>query len=380
MTTVLSSSRVARDRDVLTLDLVRDEAGFLALEPYWDALVAQMATRSPFVRWDWMRLWREECGAGAQLAIGVLRDVEGVPRAIAPLMLARENDSARRHLVTLAFLGGFGDAHGERLDFIVPAGCEDDLAPRLCEVFALLCDECDIVRLSFLPQESGNTPHILAALERTFIRAGVLNRHPSRLITLPSTWEEIEARHSAGWRSNLRRRSKAFTSRHMQGWPERAFDELCRLHACHFPAEVSSFATAASLRFHRRLAELWMPQDRAIIPMLEHEGEVAAVMYGFIERGEFFQYQMGWDDSFSRLSPGRVMLRACILEAIHRGLHTFDMLAGEYEYKRQWSDATRWLLDLEAHSPSSWRATTFHALRSMRRRFSFNPLPETLAA
>lgn len=379
MTSVLSKTGSLRRQGTLTLDLVRDEAGFLALEPFWDALVDQMATRTPFVRYDWLRLWSEECGAGTRLAIVVLRDDEGVPQAIAPLMLAQENDTARRHLVTLAFLGGFGDAHGERLDFIVPVGRENELAPRLCEVFALLREECDIVRLNFLPQESANTPHILAALEKTFVRAGVLNRHPSRVITLPSSWEELEARHSAGWRSNLRRRAKAFTVSQMH-WPVHAFDELCRLHARHFPVEVSSFTTPASLRFHRRLAELWMPRDRAILPMLEHEGTVVAAMYGFIERGEFFQYQMGWDETLSRLSPGRVVLRACIVELIRRGLHTFDMLTGDHEYKRQWGDATRWLLDLEAHNPSSWRATTFHALRSVRRRFSLNPLPEALAA
>jgi|GEM_PF-1809843 len=151
--------------ETLMLDIIRDQDGFYALEPFWDTLVDQMAIRSPFVRWDWMRLWWEECGAGAQLALAVLRDVEGIPQAIAPLMLARENDRARRHLVTLAFLGGFGPAHGERLDFIVPAGHEDELTPQLCRVFTLLRDECDLVRLSFLPQESPNTPHIFAALE-----------------------------------------------------------------------------------------------------------------------------------------------------------------------------------------------------------------------
>lgn len=379
MTAMLPKPHAARQRDALTLDLVRDEAGFFALEPFWDVLVDQMATRSPFLRWDWMRLWWEECGTGAQLVIAVLRDVEGVPQAIAPLMLARENDLARRHLVTLAFLGGFGDAHGERLDFIVPAGREDDLAPRLCGLLTLLREECDIVRLNFLPQESANTPHILAALEKTFVRAGVLNRHPSRVITLPSSWQEIEARHSAGWRSNLRRRSKAFAVRHMH-WPVHAFDELCRLHACHFSAEVSSFTHPASIRFHRRLAECWMPQGRAIMPMLESGGAVVAAIYGFIERDEFFQYQMGWDDTFTRLSPGRVVLRSCIVESIRLGLRAFDMLPGDYEYKRQWSDATRWLLDLEAHNPSSWRASTFHALRAVRRRLASNPLPEALAA
>ena len=76
---------------------------------------------------------------------------------------------------------------------------------------------------------------------------------------------------------------------------------------------------------------------------------------------------MGWDESLARLSPGRMAVRWSIINAIGLGLHTYDMLPGEYEYKRQWCDATRWLLDLEAANPTSWRATIFHTLRAVRR-------------
>jgi hypothetical protein len=34
-------------RSALTLDIVRDEAGFKALQPFWDVLVEKMETRSP---------------------------------------------------------------------------------------------------------------------------------------------------------------------------------------------------------------------------------------------------------------------------------------------------------------------------------------------
>jgi CelD/BcsL family acetyltransferase involved in cellulose biosynthesis len=388
MTGTLSKSHAARRRDMLTLDLVRDEAGFYALEPCWDALVDQMATRSPFVRWDWMRLWWEECGADAQLAIAVLRNGEGAPQAIAPLMLARESDHARRHLVTLAFLSGFGEAHGERLDFIVPEGRENELAPQLCQAFKRLRAGCDIVRLNFLPQESANTPHILAALGENFVRAGVLNRYPSRCITLPASWEEIEARHGVNWRGNLRRSCKTFATQHgglITQSGERlphmsAFDELCRLHAINFSADASTFTAPPALRLHRRIAAHWLPRGQALLTLLESRGTMVAAMYGFIERGEFFQYQMGWDDVLARLSPGKMAVRACIMQAIRRGLRTYDMLPGDYEYKQQWCDATRWVLDLEAHNPVSLRATVFHTLRAARRRFRTKNSQEGRAA
>jgi hypothetical protein len=43
------------------------------------------------------------------------------------------------------------------------------------------------------------------------------------------------------------------------------------------------------------------------------------------------------------------------------------MLPSDYEYKRQWCDGARWLLDLEAFNPASWRAAVFRTLRALRR-------------
>lgn len=381
MTAVLERPLVkaAQSRcSALTLDLVRDEAGFHALAPFWDALVDQTATRSPFLRWDWVRLWWEECReTNARIVIGLLRDEEGVPHAIAPLMLAHERDHARRHLTTLSFVGGFGEAHGERLDFIVPAGQEDDLAPRLCRVFKQLRQECDIVRLNHLPEESPNTPHILAALQEVFMHAGVLNRHACHLIRLPSNLESYDNRHTGAWRSKLRRRHKAFTRQHagvasLAG--ERvpfaaAMAGLRELHARHWPVAISTFISPASWRFHQRLAAEWLPQGRALLPLLEADGRIIAAMYGLVERDEFFQFQMGWDPALAKLSPGKLVMRWCIDCSIQRGLRVHDMLPSDYEYKRQWCDSLRWLIDLEACNPASWRAAVFHSLRAIRRLF-----------
>lgn len=361
---------------VLTLEIVREEAGFYALQPYWDALVDQMATRSPFMRWDWMSLWWEECRKDAELAVAVLRDAEGVPQAIAPLMLACEPDQARRHLVTLTFLGGFGDAHGERLDLIVPAGRENELTPHLCRVFKLLKDDCDNVRLNHLPEESPNTKHILAVLTEAYTRAGILNRQTCRFIHLPTAWEDYEARHNSNWRNLLRRRRKAFTQHagtatlageHIP--LPAAMAEFRALHAHQWPDGVSSFTTDCSWRFHQRLAARWLPQQRVVMPMLEAGGKVIAALYGFIERDEFFQYQTGWDSSYAKMSPGKLVMRCAIDSSIQRGLRVHDMLPSDYEYKRQWCDGARWLLDLEAFNPASWRATAFHTLRTVRRWF-----------
>ena len=370
-----AQSTPAPRRGVLTLDIVRDEAGFHALQPFWDTLVDQMATRSPFVRWDWMSLWWEECRKEARLVIGVLRDAEGIPQAIAPLMLASEPDRVRKHLVTLTFLAGFGEAHGERMDLIVPAGQEDELTPQLCRVFKLLQRECDNVRLDHLPEESPNRPHLLAGLKEAFSHAGVLNRQICRFIHVPASWEEFDTRHSSKWRNLLRRGLRAFKEEHagMSTLVDertdiaKAMKEFRDLHAMQWAEGVSSFTTEASWRFHQRLAARWLPQQRAWMPLLEADGKLVAALYGFVEREQFFQFQSGWERSLAKISPGKLVIRWTLECCMQRGLQVFDMLPSDYEYKRQWCDGARWLVDLEAFNPASWRATAFRALRTVRR-------------
>lgn len=365
----------ASPRGVLSLDIVREVDGFHALQPFWDALVEQMATRSPFMRWDWASLWWEECRNEARLVIAVLRDAEGVPQAIAPLMLASEADPVRKHLVTLTFLAGFGEAHGERLDLIVPAGQEDELTPQLCRVFKLLQRECDNVRLNHLPEESPNRPHVLAALEEAFSHAGVLNRNICRFINLPAAWEDYEVRHGSKWRNSMRRSWKTFEAEHAgiatQGGERTNIAETMKefrvLHAMQWAEGVSSFTTEASWRFHQRLAARWLPQQRAWMPMLEADGKMVAALYGFVEREQFFHFQSGWERSLAKLSPGKLVIRWTVDCCIQRGLRVMDMLPSDYEYKRQWCDGVRWLLDLEAFNRASWRATAFRALRTLRR-------------
>ena len=73
----------------MKLDIIRDEAGFAALEPVWDALLMQSSTHSPFQAWDYVRLWWAACRDEFQLCIGVVRDDEEQVVGIAPLVIGK---------------------------------------------------------------------------------------------------------------------------------------------------------------------------------------------------------------------------------------------------------------------------------------------------
>ncbi len=348
---------------------------FAALQPCWDRLVDASAVRTPFMRWDWANLWRQECRGKAELAVAVLEDAGGEALAIAPMMIVNGIKSSTQPMRHLAFLGGLGEAAGQRMDLIVPAGREHELGPELCQAFAMLKPRWDRVLLNRLPEESLNRPHILSALRGCSAGAAVLNRHAVRFAKLPASWLDYENQRTCEWRSKFRRKWKAMIREHgachllagVDAPAGEVFERLACLHRMRWKDGVSEFATGPSLRFHRRLMSKWIAEGRAAMPFISIGGRAEAVIYGFIEGGEFSQFQMGWNPAFARYSLGKLAMRWSIERSIAMCLERHDLLPGDFEYKKEWGESERAVLDIEAFNESSPRAGFFRVLRAAKR-------------
>ncbi|MEN3939814.1 GNAT family N-acetyltransferase [Prosthecobacter sp. SYSU 5D2] len=369
----------------MRLDIVRDEAGFAALEPVWDALLDCSATCTPFMRWDWVRLWWEEFGADFELTIAVLRNDAALPVAIAPLMIGREKTGMRKHLRHLGFLGGLGEARGERMDFLVPAGNEDEMTPQLCEAFALLREEWETVWLNKLPEESPNHAHVSAALKACAVESGVVIRTSCTIIQLAGGWADFERRLPGRQRRKLQRAGEMLRADHqviesLVTAEEAAsrLDEFAALHRQHFPEGVSTFITPRSWRFHRRLGVKWLASGRALLPYISLDRQMVGGIYGFVERDEFFFYQMGWDAGYSRFSMGHLSLRWALEGCLARGMRIFDMLPGTYRYKSDWAPSVRYVMDLEGYRSESMRASAFRSVRHLKRLLLRSPNPSSI--
>lgn len=357
------------------LEIVRTLAGLEALRPVWDELVESSATRSVFMRWDWVRLWWELYGAEYELAVIVARDGFGVVEGIAPLVVGRAASGARRYLRQLCWLGGVGEVEGEVMDFLVPAGREAELTPRLCQGLRLLGGDWQGVRLNKIPGDSPNLPILLEELKAFTVFAGVVNIHDSRCTVLPGDWEAYAARHSGRWRRNLRKRWEALTLergarpfRAGADWPVAdAMAQLGTLHEERWQEGGSSFRKQQAWEFHRRLAELWVPEGRAVLTLLAVGGRVIAGCYGFLEGDRFYHYQIGWDRQYAELSLGNLAVRQCLTFCLERGVLHYEMLSGEYRYKSEWCPEARSLIDVEGYASGSPAAACFVGLRSLKR-------------
>jgi CelD/BcsL family acetyltransferase involved in cellulose biosynthesis len=356
--------------------LVGSTAELAALEPVWDRLLESSATRSPFLRWDWMWLWWSLFGSEYRLAVVVVDDAFGAPEALAPLVLGHGTTGGHRHLHQLCWLGGLGAVEGEVMDFLVPAGREAELTPLLCEGIDWLMPEWEGVRLNKIPEDSPNLPILLACLGQFAAKTGVVNRHASRFTVLAGSWEAYAAQHSGRWRRNLRKRWESLTGdggvrqglagRTME--PGQAMDELKALHTRRWCSHGgSTFACERAWEFHLRLAARWLRSGKALLPFLQVQDRMIAGCYGFLEGDCFYHYQIGWDQAYAEHSLGNLAVKHCLESCLELGVRRYEMLSGEYRYKSEWCPQARWLADVEGYAPNSAKAAAFLGLRSLKR-------------
>lgn len=376
------ASRATSKSDLLRLEIIADEARFQELGSCWDQLLESSVTRSPFLRWDWVSLWWKEYRGQFQLAIGVVRDVWGVPLAIAPLVTGRsQHGGARKHLRHLVFMGGDGDICAQVLDFIIPKGFEALLAPLLCSVLERLRLRWDMVRLDGIPETSPNLPYLLEAMRACGHGTCVVNRHTSRYMKLPATWTDFEMSRSGSWRSKMRRKWKAMEQTH-GGRPQlggrdadikATMDDLFALHANRFHEGISEYLQPHVKQFQQQLAQRWVPAGRMLLPYIAMNGRPVAVMQGLVEGDSFYQYQMGWDPMLADLSIGNLCMAWCVRSALEHGVRLYDTLPGDFEYKDRWCPEVRHYVDLEVFNHLSISAAVFRGLRAVKRLTSSLP-------
>jgi CelD/BcsL family acetyltransferase involved in cellulose biosynthesis len=98
-------------------------------------------------------------------------------------------------------------------------------------------------------------------------------------------------------------------------------------------AYLTNFAMAAS-------------RDQALhLTTLDCGGQSLAAHLGFVSQDGFYYYLPSYDIASARLSPGRVHINLMVMWAIDNGLHRFDFLRGEAEYKTQLGSISRQLED-----------------------------------
>ena len=185
-----------------SVDLVSDNATFVALADEWNDAVDRAGIAHPFLRHEWVRTWWDAFGeSGTQNLHVVFVRRGGRVCAIAPLMFER----AQMYGVPVRRLRFLQNDHTPRTDVIV-AGSEDDSYRAIWRTLKDGARHWDVLQLSQLPEESGSRDIFrrLAAFDGQ--QTGVWESGAAPYLTLRSTWSAYKQGLSAKFRQNLRNR------------------------------------------------------------------------------------------------------------------------------------------------------------------------------
>ncbi|MGH9467134.1 MAG: GNAT family N-acetyltransferase [Terriglobales bacterium] len=119
---------------------------------------------------------------------------------------------------------------------------------------------------------------------------------------------------------------------------------LARLHglARARKGEGGNFRREGYRAFHLDLAEKLGPSGRLYLARLECNGEISAVLYGFVEGGVLSFYQSGFDTRLEKLGIGKLLMAAVLEDAVERlTAREFDFLRGDEAYKARWCTQAR---------------------------------------
>lgn len=327
----------------LTVRVIDDVEEFTTLEGEWRDVLQSSSNDSPFLTWEWLHAWWAEFGSPGTLRLIVVRS-SGTLVAIAPLRLVVPRF---RVFQRLEFLGT-GQAGSDYLDLIVRRGYE---APALRAIADCLRALRRTLRLTHLPPSS-----LAAQLAQQLTGRGwTLSSSDDGVCPIVDlrghTFDSLLATLGASHRANVRRRLRAIERQfdvrfdEIIGSDERRqmLGTLAVFHASRYEERGGStaFSTPAVRAFHEAATQEALERGWLRMYALRLDGRLAAVMYGFNYGGRFYFYQHGYDEQFSSLSVGLVLMALTIRAAITDGAREFDLLWGTEPYKSLWAHEAR---------------------------------------
>jgi len=346
---VLTESRSADGR-AAQVRVVRDLEGLEGLAETWARL--DRWSTSPTQGFSWTHAGAVTFPRAHHLA--VLTSGEPLEMAVAPLIEVGGR---------LEFLGA--EELDEPIDVL--SGDPDALA-------ALAEGLWWSGRPVFLKRVPANSP-LIPALERAYQGRGFVIRRPQAAypwIPIDKSWVEPERHFNAGRRSDFRR-----ARRIAERWgpvsvqiglpsPDQVsplLDEAIRVEAAGWKGRRGSALACDPIRhaFFRRFAAAACREGVLHLGLLRIGDRAAAMQLGVECAGRLWLLKIGYDEVFSRCSPGTLLMLEMLRAAAEGGVGSVEFLGEVEPWTRLWAQQERPCVSLRAYPASGVAACVFVA-------------------
>jgi CelD/BcsL family acetyltransferase involved in cellulose biosynthesis len=314
------------------------------LEVAWTALLACSRNHSVFQTFAWHACWWKAFRDSHELFV-ILGYAGARLVGIAPMMIARKTGPTGRVRRHVCFIGSLNHA-SDYCDFIVDPAIPQVL-PVLLEEMNAGAEGFDRLDLSHFPSHSPNKAGILEYFQRRHARTTV---HPESDAPVRILGDRQSDRKAAG-KSSLKRHTRFFeksgelrfhrcASEHeILGYLDVFFEQhkARRAHA----GSPSQFIDPAQQSFYRELVGETFRHGWLRFDVVLFDGAPLAFHFGFEYQRRFIWYKPAFDIRFAARSPGEVLLKFLLDDAIEKGLEEFDFTVGSEPFKYRFSNLTR---------------------------------------
>lgn len=326
------------------------------LESAWNGLLDRSPGHSVFQTFPWHVCWWKAFGDSHELLV-ILGHAGSQLVGIAPMMIAREKGpigQVQRHLHFIGSINGASDY----CDFITDPDIPEVLDALLREICASSKALCRI-DLSHFPSHSPNQTRTLEYFKNRGIRTFVESQvdAPVRILG------DAEADLKTANKSSLKRHTNFFqksgelrfhqcgSETEILGYLERFFEQ----HKSRWArtASPSQFFDPAQQGFYTELVREVFPRGWLRFDVVLFNGDPLAFHFGFEYRHRFIWYKPTFDIRFASRSPGEVLIKFLLEDAIKKKLEEFDFTVGSESFKYRFANRIRYNNRLIAHGSAS---------------------------
>jgi CelD/BcsL family acetyltransferase involved in cellulose biosynthesis len=340
---------------MIDIGKVTTRAEFDKLEPVWNSLLENSASRALALTWEWQSTWWEVFGnSGRELNILVARQGTEIV-GIAPL-LRRTVPHYGMPFTRLEFLGtGENEADeicSEYLDLIIRQGLEAEVIPKMLRYLYEDDKTWDEMSLGSIQSESPSVATFGELQPTSAASYQIVTKEKTSYIALPGTYADYFSRLGSNMRRDIRRDRRTAVTKGVELRVidseldfEVNFQVLVGLHEARWKphGKPGAFASEKFSRFHRLLAAKILKNGWIKLFILAVSGQPIAGLYVFSYDNKLLIYQSGLADCDPTIAhPGTLVRDMAIEWAIQHGFTEWDMLRTRLSsYKLRWSDQAR---------------------------------------
>ena len=310
----------------------------------WNGLLERSPGSSAFQTYPWHVSWWRAFGDSHELFV-ILAHAGSRLVGIAPMMIARArgaNGQARRQM---HFIGSTNHA-SDYCDFIVDPAVPEALDALLEAVYAG-AEGLSRVDLSHFPGHSPNQDRTCEFFRRRGERVAVDFEAVAPVRMLGDRQADLKAanksslkRHAAYFRkAGDLRFHRCASEAEMLGYLEPFFEQ----HRARWAQSdtPSQFLDPAQQAFYRDLVRELLPHGWLRFDVVLFNGAPLAFHFGFEYRRRFIWYKSAFDMRVASRSPGEVLIKFLLEDAIEKGLEEFDFTAGSEPFKYRFANRVR---------------------------------------